>query len=88
MSERTDEQGERVKERDGEGKEKKSGHVQDERKKRSGGVCPCLRARFFLTAGIKHDIFGEKTAQRGKHEAVSSPRDGCSEETTAQRDHG
>lgn len=59
-----------------------------ERKKGVLGDCPCPRAHFFLTAGIMQDIFGEETAQRKKHKAVSSLGDGCSEETAALKDHG
>lgn len=82
-----DERDDRVKERDGEGE---GGRVDRMRggKKRSGSVRCFAPVHFFLTAGIKHVIFGEKTAQREKREAAGSLRDWCSGQTAAQRDHG
>ena len=78
-----------MKERDGEGE---GGRVDRTRGEKKEWQCSVFGApvHFFLTAGIKHDIFGgkKKTAQREKREAAGSLRDWCSGQTAAQKDHG
>lgn len=68
MSEWKDEQNQRVKERDGEGK----GRRVDTEKKGVAvfGVCPCPQAHFFLTVGTKHDICGEHRERNMKMSAL------------------
>lgn len=76
-----------MKERDGEGEGGRVDRMIGGKKKE--WQCSVFApVHFFLTAGIKHVIFGEKTARREKREAAGSLRDWCSGQTAAQRDHG